>query len=113
MLCLSVRQIGTCNLYAGGRPEIARGLHHASRCDCNCRIVLDDIVRLGWHVHTLEGWVAAVRLAALSSPSGGSPYCTAIAAGLTGGRGPFHGVRLADPMTAPGTQGYSVHKPGV
>ena len=54
-----------------------------------CRIVLDDIVRLGWHMHALEGWVAAVRLAAGTSASGGSPYCLAVAAGVTGVNAPL------------------------
>jgi hypothetical protein len=51
-----------------------------------CRIALDDIVQLGWHCQALEGWVAAVRLTAANNPSGGSPYCIAIATGLTGGK---------------------------
>lgn len=48
------------------------------------RIVLDDVVRLGWHFKALEGWVAAVQHTATTDPSGGSPYCIAIAVGLTG-----------------------------
>lgn len=52
------------------------------------RIVLDDIVQLGWHFSAIESWAAAVQQAAASDPAGGSPYCVALAAGFTGGRLP-------------------------
>ena len=48
------------------------------------RVILNEVVQLGWHFRALERWAAAVQAAAAAGAAAGSPYAVAIATGISG-----------------------------
>ena len=48
------------------------------------RILLNELVQLGWHFRALERWDDGVQAAAAGDDISGSPYAVAIATGISG-----------------------------